>query len=88
MKTYYMSSGSFANGMIVRAFSSKAKRDAVVNNAPDNSMMHSHYDHSPEAITAKRAQRIMAGNRIAAKLHKQNSAFDANYGTTEIDEIE
>jgi hypothetical protein len=88
MKTYYLKSGSFANAIIVRAFRHKTERDKVVYCAPDNSMMHSHFDHSPEAITAKEARSIMARNRQRARDHQHNSGYDDNFGTTEISEIE
>ena len=86
MKTYYARSGSFANAIVISAFDSAKKRDDYVDDEP-MSGEGSHYEHNRQAITAREAKHILAGNRRMKRDHQRNSAYDACYGTTEITEI-
>jgi len=88
MRQYYVISGSFANAQCVKVFRSKAQRDRYVRERPDNSMLGSHYEHDARAATRREVDRLLASNRARARLHRGNSAYDENFGSTEIPEIE
>lgn len=80
---YYAISGSFANGIIIHRFTSRVDRDRYVDNAPDNSMMRSHFDHDPHAVTRRAAQRQLAhNNRIMRDHQKYGAPYCQCYGTT------
>jgi len=87
MKYYaIVSPRGFANEFSALKFSSIAARDAYVEEV---TRKHNYScEHGAWNCSRREAEKIAASNRLAARTHRKNSAYPANYGACEIVEAE